>query len=176
MTIGGRQLIWMALVGLVACDASPTTNGRPRYALRNEAVGCWAFADVPGSGHSMQLAQSPILVKLDTSPLRVDIPGTRVVYRLDGAGQPLHRDAEGLGLSDTWTADSLSDRIQIQLSNGLYGSTWALQLPSGSGRVDTIRGTSEEFGDENPPRDYPVRAVLATRVECLPTPNSPPGT
>ncbi|QJR37497.1 hypothetical protein [Gemmatimonas groenlandica] len=138
--------MWMALSGLVARNASPTTNRRPRYALRTDAVGCWAFADVPGSGQGMQLAQSPILVKLDTSPLRVDIPGTRVVDRLDGAGQPLRRVVEGLGLSDVWTADALSDRIQVRFSNGLYASTWALQLPSGGGRVDTIRGQSEEFG------------------------------
>jgi len=103
----------MALSGLVACDASPATNRRVRYALRTHAVGCWAFTDVPR---------------------------TRVVYRLDGAGRPLHRDTEGLGLSDEWTANCLSDRIQIRFSSGLSGSTWALQLPSGIGRVDTIRG------------------------------------
>ena len=52
------------------------------------------------------------------------------------------RDAEGFTALDTWAADSLSDRVVIFTSNGLYGATIVLNLPTISTPV-TMRGRGQ---------------------------------
>jgi hypothetical protein len=106
------------------------------------------------------------LVQLDTAIAEAWSRGVWRVLRRDRLGQSVLRDAEGFSVLDTWTADSTTDSIRLVLNNGLYGSRWALALPVGRGRVDTIRGLSRGFGDTDPPPDYPLRSSLAVRVAC----------
>ena len=161
-----RLLIGIAIVHLVGCNSSPTMNAIPRSGIRSDAVGCWAFTDALESTRSTHLTQLPILARLDTTSTLAEVPGRRAVRRLGGNGQVMLHDAEGLALLDVWTADLHSDKIRILFSNGFYGSTWVLELPSQSGRVDTMRGRSNESSHDVHSADYAVREVLATRIDC----------
>ena len=163
-----RRLTWIALGCLAGCDSSPTMNAIPRSGIRSDAVGCWAFTTAVQNARAVQLTQLPILARLDTSSTLAEVPGRRAVQRLAGNGEVLLHDAEGLPFLDVWMADSLSDKIRISFSDGFYGSTWVLELPTGRSSADTMRGRSKEFDtDDIAAPTHPVREALATRIECL---------
>jgi hypothetical protein len=159
-----RPRVWLSLFAwgvCIGCDSSHRVSAGPRSALRTEALGCWALT--PASGDNL----TPRFVRLDTSRARTaDVPGLRALKRLDSFGDEVLRDEEGFEPIDDWSADSTSDDIRLLFNNGLYGSTWRLTLPAGRSGVNMIRGTSQGFGDVDPPPDYPLRPVRATRIPC----------
>jgi hypothetical protein len=104
----------------------------------------------------------PLHVRLDSTIARDHSVGVyRVAWRLDTQGQRLLKDVEGFSISDSWAADSASDRVVISTANGLYGAVMVFHLPTAS-HSDTMRGRGQEYGDVYPPPRCGVRQAGAT--------------
>jgi len=164
------SLITIGVMLQVACSAplaeldhaktGLVSEHSPRVAVREDAVGCWllqGMADEP----------TPSLARLDSLMVQaVESVGHRLVQRIDSLGHAQARDREGFEVRDSWSADRDTDTIRIVFDNGLYGSTWALELPERGSNPGLMRGVAKGFGDVVPGPNYPQRSVNATRVSC----------
>lgn len=138
----------------------------PRSGLRADVIGCWEVAGDASKVTTLISGRGPIRVRLDTSITLRDGAGRRAVQRLDSLGNPVLQDTEGFAPMDWWMADSLGDRIWVSFSNGLYGANWVFDVPRSAIGVYAMRGHSQGFGDEWPPRPFPVREVTVERMRC----------
>jgi hypothetical protein len=138
-----------------------------RDALRTDLLGCYTLFDEKGLPAEARLTWVPAIVRLDSAAARMSSPthGTwRWAERLGHGGEALPDFGRDAPWANAWAADSLTDSIRVDFSNGLGGSGFVLDAPAAVQGADTLHGRARAYYDSSDPEER--GRASAVRVEC----------